>query len=278
MSSFSCGIIGNESLVIQCGDILRARGHAIAVVVTRNPEVRAWATGHGLPVVEAGAGLAERLGPVGFDWLFSIANLSIVPEAVIARAAKGAINFHDGPLPRYAGLNAPVWAILNREPHHGVTWHMIEGGIDEGDIVEQRTFEIAPDETALTLNTRCYAAAIDSFAALVASIEAGGPARAPQDLAQRSYFARDARPARRRPARLPAGRRGSGRACPGAGPRRLLEPARPPQDRLRRPHPARGRGRRDRTGRRPGARQRPRGLRGARWWWPPAPPPWRSSA
>ena len=58
----------------------------------------------------------------------------MIPDPVLALAARGAINFHDGPLPRYAGLNAPVWAILNREPAHGVTWHLIEGGIDEGDI------------------------------------------------------------------------------------------------------------------------------------------------
>ena len=72
---------------------------------------------------------------VAFDWLFSIANLEMIPESVLARAKAGAVNFHDGPLPRYAGLNAPVWAILAGETAHGITWHMIEGGIDEGDVL-----------------------------------------------------------------------------------------------------------------------------------------------
>ena len=58
-------------------------------------------------------------------------------QAVLAQAKRGAINFHDGPLPRHAGLNAPVWAILEQEKQHGVTWHLIEGGIDEGDIALQ---------------------------------------------------------------------------------------------------------------------------------------------
>ena len=95
---------------------------------------------------------------------------------MLAKATRGAINFHDGPLPRYAGLNAPVWALINRETRHGVTWHLIEGGIDEGDIVEQRLFDLDAGETALTLNTKCYGAAIDSFGALVAALETGGPA------------------------------------------------------------------------------------------------------
>ncbi|HEX9858486.1 MAG TPA: MupA/Atu3671 family FMN-dependent luciferase-like monooxygenase, partial [Paracoccaceae bacterium] len=106
-----------------------------------------------------------------------------------------AVNFHDGPLPRYAGLNAPVWAILNGEARHGITWHLITGGIDEGDILDQRMFDIAPNESALTLNTKCFAAAIESFPALVASLESGPLARQPQDLRQRSLFARADRPA-----------------------------------------------------------------------------------
>ena len=194
MSSFSCVVIGNESLLIQCGEILLGRGHRIEAVVTRNPEVRAWARDRKLGVEAPGADLADRLRGRSFDWLFSIANLSIIPEAVLAQAGKGAINFHDGPLPRYAGLNAPVWAIINREPGHGVTWHMIEGGVDEGDILEQRLFELAPEETALTLNTRCYAAAIEGFGALLTGIELGAPERKAQDLSQRTYFPRDLRP------------------------------------------------------------------------------------
>ncbi len=194
MSSFSCIVIGNESLLIQCSEILLQRGHRIEAVVTRNPEIRAWAEAAGLRSEAQGAGLAGRLDPRTFDWLFSIANLEIIPQALLARAGKGAVNFHDGPLPRYAGLNAPVWALMHHETRHGVTWHRIEGGIDKGDILEQRLFDIGPEETALTLNTRCFAVGIDSFGTLIEAIEAGGPERRPQDFAQRSYFARDARP------------------------------------------------------------------------------------
>ena len=243
MSTFSCVVIGNESLVIQCGDMLLERGHAIAALVSAQPRGprlgrRRGACASRIP----GADLAERLGPLSFDWLFSIANLAIVPDAVLAKARRGAINFHDGPLPRYAGLNAPVWALLNREPRHGVTWHMIEGGIDEGDIVEQRLFDLDAGETALTLNTKCYAAAIDSFGALVAALEAGGPRRVPQALDQRTYFGRWARPAAA--ARLDFRRDAGGAGRPGARPRLrpLLEPARPAEDRRRRPGAAGRRG------------------------------------
>ncbi|MCU0762778.1 MAG: LLM class flavin-dependent oxidoreductase [Hydrogenophaga sp.] len=195
MSGFSCVVMGNESLLIQCAERLLQGGDRIAAVITRNADIRAWAHQHQLRVEAPGTELAQRLAGLEFDWLFSIANLSVIPQAVLDQAKRGAINFHDGPLPRHAGLNAPVWAILEQEKQHGVTWHLIEGGIDEGDIVQQRLFDMAPSETALTLNTRCYEAAMDSFAELLGDLRGAGLKRRPQDLSQRSYHARLDRPA-----------------------------------------------------------------------------------
>lgn len=191
MTQFSALLIGNESLTQQCGAMLLARGHSLSCVVTRNAEVRKWALAQGLRVE---ARVQDVPGQT-VDWLLSVANLSVIPKAVLACASKGAVNFHDGPLPRHAGLNAPVWAILNGEAQHGISWHLMTGGIDEGDVLEQRTFDIAPHDTALTLNTRCFEAAIDSFPALLAQLESGVLARKPQDMTQRSLHLRHDRPA-----------------------------------------------------------------------------------
>ncbi|MEZ5798315.1 MAG: AMP-binding protein [Paracoccaceae bacterium] len=167
--TLSALLIGNETLTAQCGEHLLGRGHGIAAVVTRSAEVARWATGRGLRVEGYGPDLAQRLPQA--DWLLSIANLTVLPAAVLARATRGAVNFHDGPLPAHAGLNAPVWAILGGEAEHGITWHLIEGGVDEGRILEDRRFAIAADDTALTLNTRCFEAGMESFPAVLAQLE-----------------------------------------------------------------------------------------------------------
>jgi len=190
--SYSTLLIGNETLTSQCGEILLGRGHGIAAVVTRSPEVARWARSKALPVEDFGPGLADRLPAV--DWLFSIANLAVLPAAVLARARAGAVNFHDGPLPAHAGLNAPVWSLLAGEAEHGITWHLIEGGVDEGRVLEERRFAIAPEDTALTLNTKCFEAGLDSFPGLLAQIEAGAQPR-PQAAGARKLHLRADRPA-----------------------------------------------------------------------------------
>ena len=190
MNQFSCVVIGNESLLIGCAEAVLAQGHQIAAVVSTDRDICAWAKGKDLRLLNAPAEITE-----GFDWLLSIANLRVIPDPVLALARKGAINFHDGPLPRYAGLNTPNWALMAGEAQHGITWHVMEGGIDEGDILAQRLIDIAEDETAFSLNSKCYAAAMDSFGEVLDQLSTDNLQRQPQDLSQRSYFAKDHRPA-----------------------------------------------------------------------------------
>lgn len=194
MPALSALFIGGETLLIPCATAWLYRGHRIAAVATRHPEVRAWAEGKGLAVVAPGPGLAGRVGE-GFDWLFSVANLSLIGADVLALARRGAINFHDGPLPRHAGLNAPVWALLAGEARYGIAWHLIEAGVDTGDVIARADFAIQPDDTAFALNARCYGAAIESFPAVIAAVEAGVPQREPQDLALRCLHLGADRPA-----------------------------------------------------------------------------------
>ncbi|HMO06014.1 MAG TPA: LLM class flavin-dependent oxidoreductase [Paracoccaceae bacterium] len=186
---------GSDTLLIQCAEHWLARGHAVAAVLTRSPEVADWAGGRGLRVERFDREAPARLAGLAFDWLFSAANLQVLPEALILQARAGSANFHDGPLPRHAGLNAPVWAMLEGETEHAITWHLIEPEVDAGDILVERRFPIAPEDSALTLNTRCFEAGIDGFAELAAAIEAGGPARRPQAAGARRLHRRDDRPA-----------------------------------------------------------------------------------
>ena len=112
-NSWRSVLIGSESLLIQCGQVLEHAGHQVVAVVATRPAIRRWAAERGIRVLPDTKALlaAQDLRP--FDYLFSITNLSVLSPEVIALPTLGAINFHDGPLPEYAGLNTPVWALLN---------------------------------------------------------------------------------------------------------------------------------------------------------------------
>jgi len=193
----SCYLIGADTLLLQCAEIWREAGHDLRGVVTGEKRLVAWCEEHRVPVMPMGADLGARLAAAApFDYLFAITHLELLPADVLAQPRRGAINFHDGPLPRYAGLNATSWALLMGETSHGVTWHTITEGVDRGDVLLQATVPIEPDDTALALNARCFEAAIATFRELVAGLAAGTLRPRPQAREGRSYFGRHRRPPR----------------------------------------------------------------------------------
>ena len=151
-------LIGSESLLVECAQTLQRSGFGVCAIVTRNDAIRRWADTHRIATFSDPAQLLQPGAPRGFGYLFAITHLTVLAPEVIALPTRAAINFHDAPLPEYAGLNTPVWALLNGERQHGITWHLMTREVDRGDILAQRRFDLADDETALTLNTRCFEA------------------------------------------------------------------------------------------------------------------------
>ncbi len=60
-------------------------------------------------------------------------------------------NFHPGILPKYRGVGIFSWVLLNGEDKTGTTLHLIDKGIDTGDIIEIRDFPITEKDTAYSL-------------------------------------------------------------------------------------------------------------------------------
>ena len=191
---FTCVLMGDGSLLTQCGNLLLERGHQVAAVVTAQDDIAQWAAEHGIKRLNSEEVIQNGLPQTVADWFFSIANLRLLPNSVWQAAQKGAANFHDGPLPRHAGLNAPAWAILAGDTYYGVTWHALSEEVDKGDIYVQRIFEIAADETSLTLNIKCFEEGLASFGQMVDCIEQNTLAGKPQNPLDRSYHSRYARP------------------------------------------------------------------------------------
>lgn len=166
-----CLIIGNQSLALACAAVLQRFEHEVVGVVADPGSPASRSAPPELLVIPSLLALRDN-APSDIDFVFSITNLRVLRADTLSLARVAAINYHDGPLPRYSGVNAPVFALIAAEPRHGISWHIMEGGVDEGAVLAQVTFDVAPDESALTLNTRCFEAGLSSFQDLAAKLPA----------------------------------------------------------------------------------------------------------
>ncbi|MFI6542819.1 amino acid adenylation domain-containing protein [Streptomyces prunicolor] len=186
-----CVLIGEEALLAECAALLLDHGHQVTALVSDNPELRGWARTKGVPEHGFGPDLAAVLGRTPFDHLLSVTNLRILPRELLDLPTATAVNFHDALLPRHAGMYATSWALLADEKEHGVTWHLMTEEADAGDILVRRAVTVDPDETAHTLDVKCFQAGIESFGELVEALAVGRLSRTPQDPRARTYHARD---------------------------------------------------------------------------------------
>lgn len=143
-------------------------------------------------LVKDGA-LADRMRAEQVDLLLNVHSLFVMHQDVVASPRLGAFNMHPGPLPRYAGLNAPSWAVTRGEPTHGVTVHWMLAGIDTGPIAYQAMFEVTEEDTGLTVSTKCVRAGLPLVAQLLDQADRDPQAipKIPQDLSKREYFGRE---------------------------------------------------------------------------------------
>lgn len=183
----SCVLVGESNLLARCAEVLADRGHHLAAIITTDSAIPNGANVH-RSIAEARQSLTEQP-----DLLFSIVNRSVLSADDIALPKVASINYHDSPLPAYAGVNAPSWAILQGETDHGVTWHLMSGEVDGGDLLVQRRFAIVEEETALSLSAKCFEHAVDSFGELLDQLEAGTLRGTAQDVSKRTVFAKSRR-------------------------------------------------------------------------------------
>lgn len=194
MSSLSFVLIGEESLLVACAETLGERGHQVAAIVADAPPLRRWAEQHGVRLLSPSEPWHAVMGPRSVDYLLSVANFRILSDMQRQVANLAAINFHDGPLPRYGGLYAPSWGILAGETEWGVTWHRIIEEVDAGAVLMQRSFVVAADANTAVLNSQCFAAGVQSFSDLLDRLERGDISGDAQPIDASTYHGARARP------------------------------------------------------------------------------------
>jgi methionyl-tRNA formyltransferase len=200
-------LVAEESAGVQVLEALRTAPETPDIVAvftttesrgTRHSLVAAAAARLGLDVrsasqLQSGA-FADSIHDLDVHLLLNIHSLFVLGSDVVQAPRIGSFNLHPGPLPEYAGLNAPSWAIYEGRTKHSVTLHWMDPGIDTGPVAYSDSFAIENDETGLSLTAKCVRHGVPLVSRLVADAArdpSSIPARA-QDLRKRRYFGREA--------------------------------------------------------------------------------------
>ncbi|MFI0976949.1 amino acid adenylation domain-containing protein [Streptomyces sp. NPDC021093] len=168
----NCFLIGGTRVLTQCAAQLLDAGVRIEGVFSDDPAVTTWAREHSVPVLDPHGDLSAALSQVPFDYLFSMVNFRILSGEVLELPRVAAVNFHDGPLPRYSGSHVPAWALYEGETRHAATWHRMTTAVDAGSVLLERWFPVREHSTALSLTYESAENGIAVFGDLVPHVVA----------------------------------------------------------------------------------------------------------
>ena len=169
-------VLGNGTIAVECCRHILASGNGIAFMVGDAKDdgkdgwqksLKKFADENGVEFHQPDAineekwyGFFRKQAP---DYLLSFQYRFIIKRQIIGSARKLAANLHFAPLPKYRGMYPVAWALLNGEKEFGVTLHVIDPGVDSGDIIAQKLFPIEENDTAKTLYMKAVRNGVELF-------------------------------------------------------------------------------------------------------------------
>lgn len=155
------------------------------------PPVKELAIAQKIPVYQPekmrdGAAL-EILKELRPDVIVVAAYGRILPKEILELPPYGCVNVHASLLPKYRGAGPVQWSVINGEKTTGVTTMFMAEGMDTGDILEQASVAIGPDETAGELMDRLASLGAELLLHTLKKLEAGEAVRTVQDESQATH-------------------------------------------------------------------------------------------
>jgi methionyl-tRNA formyltransferase len=193
--------LGNHTVGVTALAALRDVAEVVAVVAhpddpedgVRYASVSAYAEAHGLPVqrgraTEPATEAFLRAATPELLWVTDYRFL--LPPSLLTLARYGAINLHPSLLPTYRGRAPLNWAILRGEREVGLTAHLIDEGMDSGDIVAQHRIAVAQEDDVGVVLERLMPLYDRLPREIIGQLEGGTLTRRPQEHALATTFLR----------------------------------------------------------------------------------------
>ena len=132
--------------------------------------------------------LLAALHALELDLLVAVGYMGIFKADLLAIPRLWAVNFHASLLPAYRGKHPVFWALRNGERWSGLTVHVMDAGVDTGDILYQVRVRTRRNDTPADVYERIYERTADLPARLVRDVALGRPRPRPQPIEGASCF------------------------------------------------------------------------------------------
>ncbi len=196
------GVIGNDQMLLSCLQYLQQREGAEICFVLYDTErlnpmnpIDSFCASNNLPAFGIRKlhtpETVEMIRASQPDCILSINNFWVIRQEILDIPSFATVNFHNAVPGCYHGLNIPSWVIMNGEKSHGSMWHLVEQGIDTGDVLKFETFPVTDRDTAASLMVKCIRKGIDMFPAVIDQLFSKELTRLPQQPGASYYGKKD---------------------------------------------------------------------------------------
>ena len=151
----------------------------------RAPPVKAWASDHGLSVVQPekvrDGALRQWLSERQPDVAIVLAYGRILPPDVLTTPRQGCLNLHASLLPRHRGAAPIQWALMAGDSETGISLMQMDEGLDTGPVFSRHTIGIGATDDNGSLTNRLGQLAATVIVSDLPLVMSGQLTAVPQD-------------------------------------------------------------------------------------------------
>jgi methionyl-tRNA formyltransferase len=136
--------------------------------------VKRWASRNGVYFLEIPGFKEEEIGRIVKEIVEQEIELAVVcdfsfiiPYKLIETMKGKFINIHFSLLPKYRGASPVQFCLLNGDKNTGITFHLIEKGMDDGAIIKQYEYTIPPNITSGELYVELFKLASEKLSLVI---------------------------------------------------------------------------------------------------------------
>lgn len=190
---------GNGNRGVSCLQALLDRGYEVDLVIAHPRQGKQWyasvselATKQGIKVIEPenpnDKETESLLKSFDADVFVAAGYGKILKQNIIDTPRIMSINLHAGKLPEYRGSSPLNWALINGETSFTLTIIKLDAGVDTGDIILDKTFDIGINDTIRDLHRIANMEFPSMLVKVLDSIADGSYMLKPQNNLNASYY------------------------------------------------------------------------------------------